>query len=217
MLPGAGCSREGEAGLQRARQGGIFFFFPGPCTRESILKLCPCRSEKCFRLGKMEEGLWSRNGALTVSLQGARLIIQESTLYMGWKLCFVFQYTAPWIWQKHIGCPQNQCLIMVGATRGRWRRWLKRVILVSCWGQTIPALPTSATSSLFCFRVLNTCSGAETDECDQQVLCPFSLLLSFLLFFPTSLLPPPELPLPGLPLPTSLLPKLHPPSWGTRQ
>lgn len=58
MFPGAGYSREGEAGLQRARQGGGFsFFFPGPWTRESIFKLCPCRSEKCSRLGKMEEGL----------------------------------------------------------------------------------------------------------------------------------------------------------------
>lgn len=27
MFPGAGYSREGEAGLQRARQGGGFFFF----------------------------------------------------------------------------------------------------------------------------------------------------------------------------------------------
>lgn len=79
MLPGAGCSREGEAGLQRARQGCVFFFFffPGPCTWENILKLCLCHSEKCFWLGKMEKELWSRNGALAVSSQGAKLLFRN--------------------------------------------------------------------------------------------------------------------------------------------
>lgn len=193
MLPGAGCSREGEAGLQRARQScGFFFFFPWPCTRESILKLCPCHSEKCFWLSKMEEELWSRNGALTVSSQGAKLLFRNP--HCTWDrnsgthgLCFNIQLLE---YGRSNRLSTKPTPFTVEATRGRWRRWLKRVILVSCWGQTNPLLPNPAASSFSCFRVQNTCIGIEIDECDQQELCPFFLLLSSLLPLPK--LPPPE-------------------------